>query len=50
MKWNDNYLHYSGENKSIIYNYLLFLTQKLKKIYDPETLTPIFIINYIFND
>lgn len=50
MKWNDNYLQYSGENKKIIYNHLLFTIRKLLKTHSKNQLTPVYIINFLLND
>ena len=49
MKWNDKYLPYSGENKIIIYNYLLSVINRLsqKKIIP---LSSVYVINFILND
>ena len=50
MKWNDKRLPYSGENKSIVYNYVHSVMQKLLKKYPAKVLTNPYVINYILTD
>lgn len=50
LKWNDRFLPYSGENKIVIYNYLISTIKKLLREKNKETLTNFYIINYILND
>ena len=50
MKWNDRNLPYSGENKQIIYNYILSTMKRMKDKYPSSTLTSVFIMNFILND
>lgn len=50
MKWNDNFLKYSGENKSIIYNYLFFVAKTLKSKYPQKDIENLSIMNYILSD
>lgn len=50
MKWNDRNLPYSGENKQLIYNYLLITMRQLFNQFPTSKLTTAFIMNYILND
>lgn len=50
MQWNDKKLPYSGKNKSIIYNYIHFVYQTLRKKFPNKDLPNVYIINYILDN
>lgn len=50
MKWNDKYLNYSGEYKSIIYNYIHSVIKRILLEKKKQHLNNVFIINFILND